>query len=175
MGLIKRLLEINYKLKNKDAKFYKKLGVNIAGDDVNILNSDLDENYPYLLSIGNHVTITHSTVLTHDATTIDFSGYTKVGKVSIGSHVFVGYNSLVLPGSTIGSRVIIGANSMVKGDVPSNGVYAGNPLRYICSYDEYVEKHMHKMENNSFAASFVKEERDKLLEALDKNKISYSK
>ncbi len=175
MGLLKRILEINYKLKNKDREFYKKLGVKIIGEDVSILNSNLDENFPYLITIGEHVTITNSTILTHDATSIRISGYTKVGKVSIGNNVFIGYNSLVMPGSEIGDNVIIGAGSIVRGQVPDGVVMAGNPLKYICSYDEYAKKTNERIEERCFDATANYEERNQLQEYLDNVRYSYSK
>lgn len=31
--------------------------------------------------------------------------------------------------------------TVVKGDILSNSVYAGNPCKLICSVDEYLNKH----------------------------------
>ena len=31
---------------------------------------------------------------------------------------------------------------MVTNDLPSNGVYVGNPAKYMCSFAEYRNKHM---------------------------------
>lgn len=56
-----------------------------------------------------------------------------VGKVDIGSDVFVGYQAIIMPGVTIGDKVIVAAGSVVTGDVPSNSVVAGVPARRICS------------------------------------------
>ena len=44
-----------------------------------------------------------------------------------------------MPGLNIGSRVIIGAGSVVTENVPDNSVFAGNPAKYIKSFDEYEE------------------------------------
>ena len=38
----------------------------------------------------------------------------RVGKIDIGSDVFVGYGAFIMPGVTIGDRVIIGAGAMRK-------------------------------------------------------------
>lgn len=62
------------------------------------------------------------------------------GKVKIGNNVFVGYKSIILKNTTIGDNVIIGANSLVNRDIPSGTVWAGNPIRQICTIDEYYEK-----------------------------------
>jgi serine acetyltransferase len=45
-----------------------------------------------------------------------------------------------MPDVEIGPNSIVGAGSIVTGDVPPNTVYAGNPARFICTYEEYLEK-----------------------------------
>jgi serine acetyltransferase len=47
-----------------------------------------------------------------------------------------------MPGVTIGDNVLIAAGSVVTKSIPSNVVVAGNPARYICSLDEYIEKNL---------------------------------
>ena len=54
----------------------------------------------------------------------------KVGCIEVMDNVFIGS----------GTRVIIGSGSLVNKDIPDNSVYAGVPARFICSFDEYVEK-----------------------------------
>lgn len=58
-------------------------------------------------------------------------------KVKIGNNCFIGYQAVILKGSTIGDNVIIGARSVVKGIIPSNSVWAGVPARQICTLDQY--------------------------------------
>ncbi len=111
-----------------------------VGNNVDIFASSFDLGEPYYISIGDNVTITGVKVLTHDASTKKILGYTKTGKVHIGNDVFIGWGSIILPGTTIGDRVIIGAGSVVAKDVPNNVIVCGNPLRVICAYDEYIEK-----------------------------------
>ena len=67
-------------------------------------------------------------------------GKAKIGRVTIGDNVYIGLNSTVLCNNKIGNNVIIGAGSIVTTDIPDNSVYAGNPAKYICSYDEYMNK-----------------------------------
>lgn len=118
----------------------------VIGQDVNILNCNIDYTWGWLISIGNRVTLTHTTILAHDASTNIALGKTKLGRVSIGDEVFVGY-SIILPNVKIGNRVIVGAGTVVSKDIPDNAVVVGNPMRIIGTYDEYIEKHRKNMEN----------------------------
>jgi acetyltransferase-like isoleucine patch superfamily enzyme len=51
--------------------------------------------------------------------------------VRIGAGSWLGHGTVVLPGATIGRHVVIGANSVVRGDIPSYCVAAGNPVRVV--------------------------------------------
>jgi maltose O-acetyltransferase len=84
-------------------------------------------------------------ILCHDASTKKFLNYTKIGRVTIGNNVFIGAETVVLPGVTIGSNVIIGANSTVTHDVPDGTVVAGSPARVLCSLEEYLQKEKARM------------------------------
>ena len=118
-----------------------------VGENVTIYDSDFDLGEPYYISIGNNVTITGVKLLTHDASTKKALGYTKNGRVIIGNDVFIGYGSIILPDTVIGNRVIIGAGTIVAKAVPDNVVVCGNPMRVLCSYEEYLEKNRKKMES----------------------------
>jgi acetyltransferase-like isoleucine patch superfamily enzyme len=58
---------------------------------------------------------------------------TKCG-VSIGEGVWIGCNSVILPGVTIGRHAVVGAGSIVTKSIPPNCVVVGNPARIIRSY-----------------------------------------
>jgi len=51
--------------------------------------------------------------------------------VKIGSSVWIGGNTVIVPGVTIGDNVVIGAGSVVTKDIPSGVVAAGNPCRVL--------------------------------------------
>ena len=107
----------------------------------------LDPGHCWLIEIGDNVTMAPRVhVLCHDASTKGFLGYTKIGRVTIGNDVFIGAESVILPGVTIGNRVIIGANSTVTHDVPDGIVVAGSPARVICTLEEYLDKERARME-----------------------------
>lgn len=103
----------------------------------------IDGNYPWLIEVGDDVTLaTGVKLLAHDASTAKIPGVrTKVGRVVIGNNVFIGTYSIVLPNTTIGNNVVIGSGSVVTKNIPDNCVYAGNPARFICTYEEFCKKH----------------------------------
>ena len=51
--------------------------------------------------------------------------------VTVGDNVWIGGNSVILPGVHIGSNVVIGAGSVVTKDIPDWCLAAGNPCRVI--------------------------------------------
>jgi maltose O-acetyltransferase len=51
--------------------------------------------------------------------------------VTIGDDVWIGGGAILCPGVSIGSGTTIGAGSVVRRDIPSNVVVAGNPCRLI--------------------------------------------
>ena len=106
----------------------------------------LDPGHCWLIEIGDNVTMAPRVhILCHDASTKTFLNFTKIGRVTIGNNVFIGAESVVLPGVTIGSNVIIGANSTVTRDIPENSVAVGSPARVISTLDAYLEKERSRM------------------------------
>ena len=150
-------------------------GVKI-GENVDILHSKIDEGHGFLVEIGNNVTITGSTILTHDASTKKFIGYSKVGKVIIGDNVFIGYGSIILPNTRIGNNVIVGAGTVVAKDVPDNVVIGGNPWKVICSFDEYIERNKRNLNTkpvyNTYFYNKTEEEKEQMIKELE-NTIGY--
>lgn len=109
----------------------------------------IDGNWPWLISVGNNVTLaTGVKLLAHDASTAKTGVHTKIGIVKIGDNVFIGANSIVLPNVRIGDNVVVGAGSVVTKDVPSNCVVAGNPAKFICTFEEYCDKHQKNQETH---------------------------
>lgn len=143
------LREIIYRLRGEyTTEKLVKMGM-LVGKNFGRLNGViLDPSHCWLITIGDNVTMAPRVhILCHDASTKQFLGYTKIGRVTIGNNVFIGAESVVLPGVTIGDNVIIGANSTVTRDIPSNSVAAGSPARILCTLEEYLNKERTRMDN----------------------------
>lgn len=59
------------------------------------------------------------------------SGWDKAPPIRIGDNVWIGMNSVILPGVKIGKNVVIGANSIVTKDIPDDCTVAGRPCEVI--------------------------------------------
>lgn len=53
------------------------------------------------------------------------------GDTIVGNDVWIGYESIIMPGVTIGNGAIIAAKSVVVKDVPPYSIVGGNPARII--------------------------------------------
>ena len=75
--------------------------------------------------IGDNCIISHN---------VTFGGSSKKerGKLPIvGNKVRIGSGAAILGNVTVGDNVIIGSNSVVRINIPSNSIVAGNPARII--------------------------------------------
>ena len=103
--------------------------------------------YPKLISIGNNVWIASDVLLVpHDVihrmlnNCVEGGGFQEhLGCIDIKDNVFIGSNSTILPDVIIGPNAIVAAGTLVNKSI-RGGVYAGVPAKYICSFEEFVEK-----------------------------------
>jgi len=125
-------------------KYARKKGVKV-GENCRIYIKNWGSE-PFLISIGDHVTVTSGVkFITHDGSTClikDEHGkrYQRFLPIEVGSNVFIGVNSIIMPGVTIGSDVVIGAGSVVTKDIPNNSVAIGVPAKVVSSFTDYQEK-----------------------------------
>ncbi|MFR7936220.1 MAG: sugar O-acetyltransferase [Clostridium perfringens] len=64
--------------------------------------------------------------------------------IHIGNNVWIGANSVILPGINIGDNSVIGAGSVVTKDIPSNVVAVGNPCRVLREINENDMKYYYR-------------------------------
>lgn len=137
--LFKNILKLGL-LKEDKITFYRKKGVKI-GQNCKIYSMNFGTE-PYLVDIGNNVTITNNVYfITHDGAVAVFRDLEPdleaVEPIKISDNVFIGYASIILPGTYVEKNVVIGAHSLVKGRLESGFVYAGVPARKIKTLEEY--------------------------------------
>ena len=142
-----KLKEILYRLRGEyTTEKLISMGMKVGKNFGRLNGVILDPSHCWLIEIGDNVTMAPRVhILCHDASTKTFLNFTKIGRVTIGSNVFIGAESVVLPGVTIGNNVIVGANSTVTHDVPDGVVVAGAPAKVICTLDEYLNKEKKRM------------------------------
>lgn len=129
--LLKKILN---KLRKKQKLLFKH-GSNFRS------NAIVDSLNPQLIEIGDNFVSAPGVVITaHDASTLIHTKKYRVEKILIKDNVFLGANSVILPGVTIGNNVIVGAGSIVTKDIPDNSVVAGNPAKFMCTTDDYIMK-----------------------------------
>lgn len=97
-----------------------------------------------LVEIGNNCLIAANTQIFdsngHDLSfpnvenRVNTKGVSK--PIKIEDNVWIGANSIVLPGVTIGKGSVISANSVVANDVPPMVVAGGNPAKIIKAYSD---------------------------------------
>ena len=128
---------------------------------------------PFLIEIGNHVT------LAEGVSFINHGGDARVtkriekykdgrnfGRIKIGNNTFIGKGTILMPGISIGNNCIIGSLSVVSSSVPDNSVYAGTPVKFICTIDEYGER---LLKNNVMYPRELEQNRQALEDYLQKN------
>lgn len=141
--IIKILKELYIRATKSGVDYARYKGVKV-GDSCRIYTTSFGSE-PWMISIGNKVTITSGVILlTHDGSTWlmnDEKGRRYLyRRVEIGNNIFIGVNSIIMPGVKIEDNVIIAAGSIVTKSVPSGVIIAGNPAKIIGDYDAYQKE-----------------------------------
>lgn len=138
------LFDLAYFMTKGSVAYARKKGVTV-GEQCRIYIKSWGSE-PFLISLGDHVTVTSGVkFITHDGSTClvkDSQGkrYQRFAPIQVGSHVFIGVNSIIMPGVSIGSNVVIGAGSVVTKDIPDNSVAIGVPAKVVSSFADYRTK-----------------------------------
>lgn len=122
--------------------YARSIGVTV-GRDCRLLHVTFSTE-AYLVTLGDHVSATHTHFETHDGGVWVFRGEAPeidlIRPIRVGDNVFIGRGSVILPGVTIGSNVVIGAGSIVARDIPGNCVAAGAPAVKVRDLADYRDK-----------------------------------
>lgn len=125
-----------------------------------------------MIKVGSHCQITTGVrLLTHGGGHVvrdKIPEFDTFGRVTIGDWVYIGNNSLIMPGVTIADHVLVAAGSVVTKSVPSGVVIGGNPARIICTVEEYLDKNMKYNTGTKSNPSINKRE---LLLSMDEDKF----
>jgi acetyltransferase-like isoleucine patch superfamily enzyme len=116
----------------------------IIGDNVGMSSTAIICNLD--IFIGNDVNLGGNTVI-YDSDfhaidplirkSVQDRSHAKKKPVVIKNNVFIGAHSTILKGVTIGENSIIGACSVVSKDIPSNEIWAGNPIVFVKKIANY--------------------------------------
>jgi acetyltransferase-like isoleucine patch superfamily enzyme len=142
--LLLRIVDILYRLAKNGVSYARYKGVKIGQNCRIYIKSWGSE--PFLITIGDNVTITSGVqFITHDGSSWlmrDQKGRRfYYAPIQIGNHVFIGVNSIIMPGVKIEDMVIVAAGSVVTKSIPSGVIVAGVPAKIIGKYDD-IEKRM---------------------------------
>lgn len=167
MAVIRRAISLAFntaRLRWDPARYFRSQGARI-GEGVEIFGANVFSfgSEPYLVSIGNHVTISHNVdFITHDgglrvARQQHPDAY-LYGRINVADHCFIGAHCVLLPGSRIGVGSIVGSGSVVTGEIPAGVVAVGAPARPIKSVSDYVEGKRHLWINTAGLTAAAKRE-----------------
>jgi acetyltransferase-like isoleucine patch superfamily enzyme len=125
------------------AEYFRAQGARV-GSDCRIYIRELSAE-PWLVRIGNHVTITAGVALvTHDGSTWIFTGrypsLQRFDAIDIRDNCFIGLGAMIMGGVTVGPNAIVAARSVVTRDVPPNTIVGGSPARVLGTTEQYLEK-----------------------------------
>jgi acetyltransferase-like isoleucine patch superfamily enzyme len=109
------------------------------------INRDASISDPYLVRLGNDVTLSSCSLIGHDGSIKQIYKATglkvdAVGKIDIKDNCFIGYRATILRNVTIGPNSIVAAGAVVTKSVPPNSVAAGVPARVIGTIGAVAEK-----------------------------------
>lgn len=138
----------------------------------NFIASRFWSTEPYLITVGSHCQITGGVKFyTHGGAGAVRRRYPKFdtfGKIVVGDYVYIGSNSMIMPGVTIGDNVLIAAGSVVTKSIPSNVVVAGNPAKFICNLDDYISRNL---KYNTDSNGLSRKNKKVFLQSLDESKF----
>lgn len=147
MSRVKRIFRRVYEevlMRLDRERYVRRMGVSF-GDRCRFGRDIIWGSEPYLISLGDHVTITNRVVfISHDGgvwvARDEHPQLNVFGRITIKDNSFVGIGVIILPGVTIGKNCVIGAGSVVTRDIPDDSIAAGVPCKVIRSTTDYIDR-----------------------------------
>jgi acetyltransferase-like isoleucine patch superfamily enzyme len=100
---------------------------------------------PFLITIGDNVFITDGCkFVNHDGGTLILRKKTPsleiTAPIKIGNNVYLGIETLIMPGINIGNDVIVGARTIITKNIENDSVIVGIPGKKIKTVSQYYEE-----------------------------------
>lgn len=119
---------------------YRLMGIRIGTDVYMGFDIELETNYPELVTIGNHVTISHRCIISAHMgspsdTPVKRSYPLSAKPVVIEDGAWICIGATILPGVTVGRNAVVAAGAVVSRDVPADTMVGGVPARHIKNLD----------------------------------------
>lgn len=128
-------------------RWYRYKGIKIGKYTYVSPKAYIDKSGNNLIEIGSNCFITRNCIIlchtqAYQGGPLALWGSNQLGKVKIGSNVFIGVGTTILPGVTIGDNVVIGAMSLVNSDIPANSIAFGIPCKKVKCLNEVSSIHI---------------------------------
>ena len=141
--MLRKLKLFYYRFFKSGVDYARFLGVKV-GEHCHIASDVHFSSEPYLIEIGSYIAVTQGVMIhTHGGGRIarrSIPDFDIFGRVTICDYAYIGSGAQLMPGVTIGEGSLVAAGSIVTKSVPAGIVVAGNPAKYVCTVEEYIER-----------------------------------
>lgn len=169
--MIHKFKKLYYRFFKSGVEYARLLGIKV-GDQCHIAKDVHFSSEPYLIEIGSYVAVTQGVMIhTHGGGRVartripDFDIF---GRVTICDYAYIGSGAQIMPGVTVGKGSLVAAGSIVTKSVPDGVVVAGNPAKYVCTVEEYIERNK---KYNLGTKNLSAEEKKKYILSLSPDKL----
>lgn len=169
--MIKKIKTLYYRFFKSGTEYARFLGVKV-GEQCHIASDVHFSSEPYLIKIGSYVAVTQGVMIhTHGGGRVartKIPDFDIFGRVTICDYAYIGSGAQIMPGVTIGKGSLVAAGSIVTKSVPAGVVVAGNPARFVCTVEEYIERNK---KYNIGTKNLSAEEKKKYILSLSPDKL----
>ncbi|MFG1347513.1 chloramphenicol acetyltransferase [Xanthobacter autotrophicus DSM 431] len=88
-------------------------------------------NHPTWRASQAHFTYRASAYFPGEADEVEFFGWRREQKLTLGHDVWIGHGAVVLAGRSVGTGAVVAAGAVVSKDVPAYAIVAGVPARLV--------------------------------------------